>query len=98
MDFTEFYYTPTPEEIKRHSDEEHKRLDLNPDAYYQSRFNFVYADLEIRVIYQPWFLPLTFSHKYRVIGRPGETGSILWEEVDADKDFSKVPSGAQVTP
>jgi hypothetical protein len=47
--------------------------------------SFEWADFEFHVTYSLMFINRT--NKYRVVGRPGENGMFIWEQVALDKKF-----------
>ncbi len=47
--------------------------------------SFEWADFEFHVSYSLMFINRT--NKYRVVGRPGENGTFIWEQVALDKTF-----------
>jgi hypothetical protein len=64
-----------PEEIKQMYLEGPPKEDMS----------FEWADFEFHVTYSLMFINLT--NKYRAIGRPGENGTFVWEQVALDKKF-----------
>jgi hypothetical protein len=51
----------------------------------QGDMSFEWADFEFHVSYS--LLGISTTDKYRVIGRPGENGTFVWEQVALDKKF-----------
>jgi hypothetical protein len=80
-------YAPTQDQVTAYY-REHILPHLGPKGEWQGEdMPFEWADFEFHVIYSPAFLPLKFISKYRVVGRPGQYGTFVWEQVALDKKF-----------
>ena len=75
LNVKKYNYVLTPEELKQ----------LYLAGPPKEDMSFDWADFEFHVSYS--LLGLTFTDKYRVVGRPDENGHFVWEQVALDRKF-----------
>jgi len=58
---------------------------FNDEGEYSGRdMAFKYADLEFQVSSRPFYLPLTMTKRFHVIGKPGQDGAFVWQQVSPE--------------
>jgi hypothetical protein len=76
----------TPEEIKQMY--QAGVQSLNETGYPPGEdMPFDWADFEFHIKYSPWILPIRWTQKYRVVGKPAEGGNFVWQQVATDYQF-----------